>query len=822
MRLSIQRLRWVLLAGAMLLVGVLVLYIGYGRYRSMKAYIDIIKRSGAMVTHDTNGYTYSQSVQGKTIFTLHAKRATQLGDGKWTLHDAEMTLYNRSPGRPDHIYSSEIDYDQNEGVARAQGEVHMDLQPPQTLTGSKATAPEPEADTSVSPQVMHIRTSGLVYLRKLGVATTDQQVEFHYGAVTCTAVGAEFNTDQSALHLLSNVMMDGDAHGQPVHLTATKADMDRNANIVHVTAPVVTSQGRNARADAAVLDLRKDGSIQDLLATGAVMMSSGTQQVTADRLYATLSAQTVLQTATLTGNVLLMGTDPLRPIHGTASQVDAAFDAKGAPKSAVATGGVKVSMVDHKANARGLMRSMEGAKMTVLFVPGAKKQNSHRNAQSAQLSEIHAVGSAHMQSETLTVASASSRSSVAPKMPQLKTVQVAADDLRVLFANSAEGRAEPQKLFGEGHTQLQQDAPMDEQEISHGDALEMAFALASGSNAAALTLSHAVQSGHFSFRDRAATKPDPSKPGATLAGDISTGSADRAVYDEATGHVTLSGNAHMNGNNAEIIAPTLSLDQHTQDAEASGGVQATLRNAQQAAASNASPAPITHVLSTSARFFHASKVSEFHGTDAVPAKMWQDASQVQAATLIFDGIQRTLSARPMTPGTPIHAVFAATPKADAKPGAARIVRIASPKMDYNDLQREATFTNGVILDGALGEARSQRAVVFLTPAKTPEEKRDAVSSSGTFSGSLDRVVLSGEVQMEQPGRTGTGDQLLYTAATENYVLTGTPTHPPHITDAKQGSVTGTTLLFGDAGSTIIVVGDPGSKKRVRTETEVRQ
>jgi lipopolysaccharide export system protein LptA len=95
-----------------------------------------------------------------------------------------------------------------------------------------------------------------------------------------------------------------------------------------------------------------------------------------------------------------------------------------------------------------------------------------------------------------------------------------------------------------------------------------------------------------------------------------------------------------------------------------------------------------------------------------------------------------------------------------------------------------------------------------------------------MSGSLERVVLLGGVQLEQPGRHGTGEQLVYTAATDNFVLSGTPEHRPTVRDAQQGSVTGTTLTFGAAGSTIVVAGEPGSTTakhaRVRTETEVRQ
>jgi lipopolysaccharide export system protein LptA len=86
------------------------------------------------------------------------------------------------------------------------------------------------------------------------------------------------------------------------------------------------------------------------------------------------------------------------------------------------------------------------------------------------------------------------------------------------------------------------------------------------------------------------------------------------------------------------------------------------------------------------------------------------------------------------------------------------------------------------------------------------------------------VVVYGTVQIDQPGRHGTGEQLLYTASKANYILTGTPSVPAHITDTQQGSITGTTLIFGDAGSTIVVAGEQGLPKgkaeRVHTETNV--
>lgn len=839
MRLSIQRLRWVLLAGALLLTAVLVAYIGYGRYRALKAYRQILAHSGVTLTHDSNGVTYSQSLRGRKIFTIRAKTESSLGNGRWALHDAEMLVYNRSGDHPDHIYGSEIEYDENEGIARAKGEVFMELQPPQGLANGGRSLAQTGRDQSRermpattkpdSARVIHVRTSGLVYLRKLGVAATDQQVEFTYGDMHCTAIGAEFNSGQSTLHLLANVRMDGLAHGQPLHVRATRADVDRDANIVTLAQPVVTSDDRSARADTALLRLRKDGSIEHVQGIDHVVLSSDTRQIMANRLDAALNEQSLPQAARLSGNVVLLDSDPQRPMHGSANFLDATFNTQGSPTSVVATGAAKLSAVDHKGNERGLARSLEGAKIVATFAAGQRKEPS-------RITEIDASGAAHAAGESVATAGRGTLADKTKSLP-LKNLQVSADEIRILFLNNADNKTQPQKLYGMGHTQLQQDAPLGEQETSSGDVLEASFATPTNGTSDAMAdknafnVTSAIQTGHVTIHDRAAAKVGSAAPVST-----STGTADRATYDGKTQVLTLTGAAHLYGDNASLIASTISLDQRTQAADAEGGVQATYENVSSkvatgsTASSNAKPPPITHVLSRSAHFDHATQLASFYGTDAEPARMWQDASQIQAATLLFDGVKRTLSARPIVPGGMIHAIFAsnpASPKPGASPRATNIIRVASPKMDYNDLQREANFSGGVSIDGTMGEVHGQHAVVFLVPAtKELAGGRSGVlqAQPSPLNGSVDRVVIYGDVQMDQPGRHSTGDQLLYKAATGTYVLTGTSTVPPRILDAQQGNVTGATLLFSDAGSTIVVAGDSNASKgkagRVRTETHV--
>jgi lipopolysaccharide export system protein LptA len=152
----------------------------------------------------------------------------------------------------------------------------------------------------------------------------------------------------------------------------------------------------------------------------------------------------------------------------------------------------------------------------------------------------------------------------------------------------------------------------------------------------------------------------------------------------------------------------------------------------------------------------------------------------------------------------------------------KAVRVTSARLDYSGVSHEAVFTGGVVAEGEDGQVRAQRGVAFLTPKQAATGPRQgAKGQPDPVASSLEKIVMSGAVKVDQPGRTATGDQLLYTAATGEFVLTGTPGHPPHVVDEKQGSITGATLLFRSPDSTIVVAGEPASR-RVHTETTMKK
>jgi lipopolysaccharide export system protein LptA len=155
-------------------------------------------------------------------------------------------------------------------------------------------------------------------------------------------------------------------------------------------------------------------------------------------------------------------------------------------------------------------------------------------------------------------------------------------------------------------------------------------------------------------------------------------------------------------------------------------------------------------------------------------------------------------------------------------GGADVVRVASRELVYSDAARKAEFTGGVEVESRDGRMRGQQVVVYLQPAQTPGTVK-ATGGNGFMAGGVERMVVTGHIDMEQSGRRATGEQLVYTASDGMFVLTGTPAVLPRVVDDQRGTVTGTSLRFHSGDDNVVVSngGEGGAGQRVRTETRVK-
>jgi lipopolysaccharide export system protein LptA len=168
-------------------------------------------------------------------------------------------------------------------------------------------------------------------------------------------------------------------------------------------------------------------------------------------------------------------------------------------------------------------------------------------------------------------------------------------------------------------------------------------------------------------------------------------------------------------------------------------------------------------------------------------------------------------------------------------GTPQAMRIASGGLVYSGILRQADFTGGFRAETADGTIRANQGTVYLKPqdaagqtavqtagkalpAATPAEPLAAAPS---LTGSVERVVATGDVEIDQPGMHATGARLVYTASDQVSVLTGTASVPPKAV-GQQGTTTGAALRFHSGDNSVEALGSVAGEpsQRVRTESKI--
>src|SRR5215472_5474313 len=114
------------------------------------------------------GFTFSKSEGGRTLFTIQASSFEQFKEGqRYELHDASIILYGKEGNRSDQIFGSDFQYDKSTGDVTAKGEVEIDLQATSPVPGTSK-----EDASQATRSMVHLKTSGLNFNEKTGLART--------------------------------------------------------------------------------------------------------------------------------------------------------------------------------------------------------------------------------------------------------------------------------------------------------------------------------------------------------------------------------------------------------------------------------------------------------------------------------------------------------------------------------------------------------------------------------------------------------------------------------------------------------------------------
>jgi lipopolysaccharide export system protein LptA len=834
MRVTVERLRLAILGLAgVLLVGVL-LFFAYARWQIRRIGRDLPGKLGIEIQQSSNGFTFSKSQGGRTLFTLHAAKTVQYkGGGHAILHDVSITLYGAQGGTVDHIYGDDFDYDPVNGIVRADGAVQIDLQVP-----TVSSAPAAGTPSDASKSTVYVKTAGLTFNEKTGLASTSQRFEFELPQAKGSAVGASFNSTTGELILQSDIALESSLDGNPLFLHAHHAQFDRASRILYLLADETEYAQSRSSSDQAIVYFRPDDSASEIKARGHVtIVGSEGQRITSETAHVSLDLKSQPQQVDLMGGMLYVSNDALRQVHGSASTGTLFFG----PGATVQKAHLEstVSIVDDEkpqpqtspastpasGSYLSLNREVRAGQLDVDFSSDAARRPIAQR--------LLATGAASIHIRTLYAATPPEETSI--------------DGDRLLAI--LQGGAVLSSLQGDGHTKLTMADTKGSTQTSTGDKILLTFAAPSPAKTAKLVraktqastpppggqfapvplqsdqlqsaqLQSLEQTGHVTVvQTGAASAPAPSR---TL-----TATAERATYDAATQLVRLyggppEGDPRVREPDGELTAVTIEFERATGNVTATGQVKATYRQSPAQPGIAFGGAEPIHVVAGRAYVDRAADLTTFYGEANADARLWQGADSISAPVLELGNLRQTLEAHDVAGRSRAKAVTSVFTSADAGPapktnstatqGGGSPVRVDSRSLSYSGVDNKAVFDGGVVAQAPSGTMNANQMEVYLASSATPSSGQNPQQKQTQ---QVERIVAHGGVQLEQPGRKGTGSQLVYTAQDSRFVLTGTSSLPPRLSDQVHGTVTGTSLIFNDRDDSVIVNG--GQSKAV-TET----
>lgn len=732
-----QTLRKVLLASA---VAVAVFVLGFylvARSRQRLAPAAMQSKLGAGVQQSSQGFSFARSEGGRTIFQVHAGKAVQYrADGHAQLRDVNIILYGKDGTRFDQISGDDFDYDPGSGDVVARGEVQIDLE------GNAAGALRPDqAPPSELKNPIHVRTRGLTFNQKTGIAATKEKIEIRVPQAAGTAVGARLDSKAGMLTLDSQIsfVTSGDRtvirarHGvlqkEPRQAILDETDIEHKDDTVH--------------ARHLVLDLGEDNTVQRMTGTGGVegssTGSSGKLAVQAPRADVQMTAHNHLRTITLSGGASWTQSGAKSgSVRGSAGRVVVDYGERNRATAVHASEDVRHT--DHTASGQEYTLFADALDATASKGDG---NMDHAVTRGASRIEIVSPNAKPAGSVTRTVITAGH------------------------FEGALDAASRIRTLHGEPEARIVSSAPNRPERVSSSRVLDAVFAQTKSSTSA---LQSVVQQGdvHITEGTRQAW-------------------ADRARYSPADDALSLSGSPRVTDTGMSTTADSVVLDRKSGEAVGTGNVKTTYveMKAQPQGALLAASDPV-HVTARSMVARQASATAHYEGE----ARLWQGANVIQAPQLDFDRTHRTLVAL----GTSAQPVRLVLVQKD-KQGRAQPVNVTALRLIYNDIERRALLEGGVDMKSADGSTTADRAEIFL------EARGPGASSPASTASRVERAVAEGRVEMREPGRHASGDRLVYSSDEEKYVLTGSP---PRIEDAQSGTVTGEVLTFYSRDDRVLV------------------
>jgi lipopolysaccharide export system protein LptA len=866
MPLKIYRLRRLLAATAVMLTLVVAGMYFYARMQARNVLKTIPEKIGIEISKTASGFQLSKSDGKRTLFTIQASNVKEFKlNGNAELHNVSIILYGRDSSRFDQIYGDDFAYNEKTGDVTAKGDVQIDL-----VSNPAGLASPDQSTPKELKNPIHLKTRDLVFNKNSGNAATQARVEFRTPQAKGWAVGVTYAGKSNTLTLSSQIHVVLNGKNDEV-IEAEHGIITNDPHQIVLDHPHLTRDDGTLHADHAVFYLGRENQVERVLATGNVTTVTRTQDAKrsgstagnnsaapnsssnpvepqppsemrsrADQAEFLLTGnQNLLRTATMTGSVHVEQSGA-QPMQGDAGRVVMDFAGQNQLQRVHALDGVRMTQ---KAVAENNAGNNAGNN------PGYKtgnKPDGKGPATGPQDFELTApiidftIAEGHILKQavtsgaakiTITQAAAGSPATRQPQAPQPpgqptpaqhspapQTTVVTASKFQAEFALS-DGRTHLTSLHGAPNARIVSSTPGQPDRVSTSDSVDTAFLPLGG-------IASITQQGNVAYTD--GQQPDKRMQAW----------ANSAHYTPVDQMLVLTGSPRVTNGGMATTSKSIRINRGTGEALAQGDVKSTYNDLKEQpnGALLASSSPI-HVTAHNMTAHSNAGTALYSGN----ARLWQDANIIEAPTIQFDRERRFVTAQG-TSDQPVQTILVQAQKAQAEQaqgnpartqgvrsaekiggktsgaasplGGSSPISITAAKLTYADSERKVHYEGGVVAKGAEFTATAKTADAYLLP-RSQTSSPQSVGGPGR----LDHMVAQGDVVIQQPKRRAQGQNLVYTAADDKFVLTGGASKElPSIFDAEQGKITGVSLTFFRRDDRVLVEGEASTP--VVTQTRV--
>jgi lipopolysaccharide export system protein LptA len=748
------------------------------------------------ITSIIEGYKYAKTENGRETMRLLAAKDIAYEDGRHELEKVDLTAFGQEKGGQE---KGGLSKDKSVRVLADHGSYLRD-QSQVTFTGNVRVT---------SSDGLEVKTESLIYEQQGEIAHTEAPVQFRHGEVSGTSLGATLNAKDHTLLLPKNPYVISQDVGQgagsgsdpnkkgarPIEIRGERANYVERDGMVRFESNVNVTQGdRSARADVVTGFISpQTKKVERIEMRGNSMLKSQEQGKASEAQSRDMDfyfdeAQRI-KNAVAIGNARARSLEPDAPREITAEHIEIFYkpNEKGSDMQAIVTQGRTVMKLD-------AVESSPNQKDWSDRVIEADAVQANFREDGKNLARADAVGAAVLSVTPKRVQNQANQADQSGRAAEKKTLRAAKFSAEFFetgnaiktFVAEPNAVAEFEPMQPEGKPALPESK---EKEKGAGKSPRRLKKTLTGKK---LTANFSPQTQDVSDL--------------TVEGDAKftdgerTATAARGIYTASNQTIAMRGKPQLWDSSARANADEIDTNIETSESEMRGRVRTTYFSREStggAAPFKNKKGPVT-VASDRAIVKHNEGAARYMGN----ARAWQDDDFVRAENIELDKGERLMTAW----GGAQSAFYDF--EREVEKGRKEIVPVfaSSDRIVYADATRTTHY------EGLVKIRQGTDRIDSATADAVMDEEHKLIS-----------LTASKDVVMTQPARRATGDQVVYTAATDTAILTG---NFAMVEDRDHDAVTKSPKLTLHLRDARIEANDDnnvegGAKRRVKTTHRIQ-